>query len=396
MNHEPDLEAQHPPTQPGGGPPRPAPESGREYADALLSSYVNGLPRGISIRRNVGGYDFVNARLRALDAHGSEDALGDFLGTEALKLLRECDEKVVTSRQSVEIDLPVKLGGRDLVMRVFKFPMAVGSQQVSHVGTFIDDVTEQRRLEAEEKQSAQRLQKLHSEQRNFIATLSHEFRTPLTAIEGANYLLQKKLEPAEMAPLADFTRLLRLQKEALGKLRSLVDQVLMLNRVESLNAEVAMAAVEVAVLAARVAETFNQTMEKPRVEVVAGVPVDWTVPGNDSLIRDALENLISNGLKYSAAEHPVKVQILRTEAEWQLVVSDRGRGISTEDQCKLATPFFRCANVANVPGAGLGLAIVKRVVELHGGHVVCESALGAGTRFALHFPLRQRSNETLP
>jgi len=113
-------------------------------------------------------------------------------------------------------------------------------------------------------------------------------------------------------------------------------------------------------------------------------------------VKAAVENLVSNGLKYSALGSRVKVCVSSEPQGWVVEVLDEGRGIPLEDQASLFRPFFRAGNTGTVPGTGLGLVIVRRAVDFHGGRIEFESRENQGTRFVLHFPCVPRPSLDAP
>ncbi len=106
-------------------------------------------------------------------------------------------------------------------------------------------------------------------------------------------------------------------------------------------------------------------------------------------IQQALNNLISNALKFSAAGTTITVTLLRGPDEATLAVADQGQGIAPDEMSKLFKPFSRTrtTSTANEKSTGLGLAIVRRIVEAHGGHIRVESRLGQGSTFFVSLPL---------
>ncbi len=111
------------------------------------------------------------------------------------------------------------------------------------------------------------------------------------------------------------------------------------------------------------------------------------VSADERLLRHILTNLLSNAVKYSSPGAPVSFTIERQHCEAVCTIRDRGIGIPEADQAWLFNAFHRGRNAAHVPGTGLGLTIVKRCVELHGGNLSVESALGQGTTMTVRLPL---------
>jgi signal transduction histidine kinase len=245
------------------------------------------------------------------------------------------------------------------------------------------------RLEHEARIVSERRRELLEIKREFISMVSHEFRTPLTTIQGAQFLLEKLLnESASLSRTVaeNAEKWLNLQASGLKTLNKLVDQVLILNRIEHMTGEASLELLSPAVVIAETVAQFNGSMESPRVELRNDVPAGYMATMDSGLTKAAAENLISNGLKYSALDRAVNVRVFADADGWAVEVADRGRGIPGDDQSKLFQPFFRARNVGTVPGTGLGLAIVRRAVDFHRGRIEFESREDDGTRFTLHFP----------
>ena len=166
-----------------------------------------------------------------------------------------------------------------------------------------------------------------------------------------------------------------------------MDQVLQLNRIDH-NASTLreLPPGNVQAVIAKVIGMFNESMLEARVEFTSTVSADFTVPLDEAMMRAAVENLVSNGLKYSPADRKVRVELAGSPAAWEIVVVDEGRGMPEAEQAKLFQPFFRASNTGTVAGTGLGLTIVQRVVDRHGGRVDFRSREGAGTTVRLSFP----------
>lgn len=362
-------------------------------SETTIREFFNALSESVFIRRIGGPYTFVNdAACRALGV-GASELLGkhelSMLPPAVLERFRSADEELMfdSQKRQQDFDVNVEINGRSYIVAAKKFCIQPDSQgKFSHVCTIVADVTERRRLEATERQVAERRREYMQMQREFISMVSHEFRTPLTAIQGTHYLLSKKLNVDSKPDSDDLKRMLNLQERALTTLKELVDQVLLLNRIEHMTTDTEPVPTNLREFLSRVVEGFNLSMEGDRVVLESELPRDWAPAFNEGLMRAALENLISNGLKYSPVDSRVRVLARQNQAGWSLEVIDQGRGIPAEQHAKLFAPFFRASNVGSVPGTGLGLTIVKRVVDFHSGKVAFASAAGSGTTFTLTFP----------
>ena len=107
---------------------------------------------------------------------------------------------------------------------------------------------------------------------------------------------------------------------------------------------------------------------------------------DNRIIVQVLNNLISNAIKYSSKNPSIVVELFERDKEMVLGVTDKGIGISEDDQKYIFQPFYRASNVEKISGNGLGLNIVRESVKLHGGEISFKSSLGIGTTFFVHLP----------
>jgi len=256
--------------------------------------------------------------------------------------------------------------------------------KVGQICTISTEITETKRLELENKIMAESRTGLLDLQRDFISRASHEFRTPLAALRGALYLMRKRL-PTSVDE--KFNRYLQLQSDALDSLTKLVDEFLLLSRIEYATFEAELTPLNLTDLLRSICDQFNDSDPSPRVSLQLKSTPHPRLRLNEGLIRAAVCNLVSNALKYSPPSEIVVVALEHSPDGWTLGVKDRGCGIPVDDRARLFSPFFRARNVGTVAGSGLGLAIVKRAVELHGGTVCFESAENAGSTFQIKLPV---------
>ena len=363
-----------------------------EASEEMFRTFLNSLPVAVTIRELSGGYDFVNKATQdflGLEIDGTARAPGmEVCLTKDLSFAYwgAADQRVARTGEEVRFDFPVTWAGKEWVLDVQKLPLRIGSTGMTHVCTLVNDVTERRKLERQSEIDAQQRQAYNLMQREFISMVSHEFRTPLTAIKGVHYLLTKKIGSLPPTLLEGVRRLLDMQDTAIGTLGDLVDQVLLLNRIEHMSLEVAPQAVRLAEFVRRIVTDIGALLRTERLVLDLNAPEDFFAMLDEPQMRAVLENLISNGLKYAPETTKVRMTVKVEGDRWELTVADRGRGIPEDDQAKLFQPFHRASNVGQVRGTGLGLTIIRRVVNHHRGSVSVSSKVGQGTTFKLSFP----------
>ncbi len=226
----------------------------------------------------------------------------------------------------------------------------------------------------------------------FLSTISHEFRTPLTAILSSAEMLQRYGEgwPQERR----LVHLGRIQSRV-QRLAALLEDVLLISRAEAGRQIFHPRPLGLARFCRDLVEEFQlgmATQHEVTLDVTAlptGDPL--TVAVDEQLLHHILDNLLSNAVKYSPAGSVVRLALRREEEEAVLQVSDQGIGIPAADLPRLFEPFYRAANVGAAPGAGLGMNIVKRAVEAHSGSISIASVQGRGTTVTVRLPVAQET-----
>jgi signal transduction histidine kinase len=216
-------------------------------------------------------------------------------------------------------------------------------------------------------------------QSEFVAQVSHEFRTPLTAIRHLTELLEEGAPPPDR--LAEFHGALGRETR---RLHAMVESLLDFGRIESGRQVYQMEETCLADVAERVVSAFDS----PRVQLVVAETAPRSRIDRDALSL-ALQNLVDNAMKYSPSSSPVTVSVDASGNRGHISVEDRGAGLSYEEQRDVRRKFVRgsAARTFNVKGTGIGLAIVDQVAKAHGGRLDVDSAPGRGSRFTISVPL---------
>ncbi|WP_461164805.1 ATP-binding protein [Arthrobacter sp. R4-81] len=215
----------------------------------------------------------------------------------------------------------------------------------------------------------------------FVANVSHEFRTPLNAIIGN---LDLVLDDDQALPPSAVGRLEVAQRNA-ERLLALVSDLLVS---ASTAAHIYPKRTDLAGLVETSIGSAHLQAERSRVELDTDVPAPLWVQVDPLRIGQALDNLVSNAIKYSPDGGHVKVSA-RAEHGWvRLQVQDAGMGMTEAETSRIFTRFYRsaAAKEARIPGVGLGLSITKAIVERHGGAISCTSQPGGGSTFTVALP----------
>ena len=235
-----------------------------------------------------------------------------------------------------------------------------------------------------EEQLAQE-QRLALLQRNFVSMASHEFRTPLTIIDGhAQRLIKTKdtLPPAEIGERAGKIR------AAVLRLTHLIDNLLNSARLFDGGAALYFhpAEMDMAALLREVCQLHREMV--PGAEIAERLSsAAMPMIGDAKLLYQLFSNLLSNAVKYSPGGGAIGVEAEMRADEIVVAVADRGIGIPANDLERLFERYHRGGNVSGIVGTGVGLYLVKMVADLHRGRVEVTSAEGAGSRFTVHLPV---------
>ncbi|MBS1806838.1 MAG: HAMP domain-containing histidine kinase [Acidobacteria bacterium] len=237
--------------------------------------------------------------------------------------------------------------------------------------------------------SVRRAKKLAQQQMDFVAGVSHELRTPLAVIDSAGYNLTRGVikDPQRVAHYGALIR-----KET-RRLQEMVEQILEFAGVQSGKQKYELHPTNVNQVINDVLSSSQPLLAEGEFQLETNIAPDLpAVMADSSALARALQNLLNNAMKYGGEKRWIglKADLVKNGAtkEVQLTVSDRGIGISAEDQRHIFEPFYRGSEVkaAQIHGNGLGLSLVKNIVTAHNGSIRVESTEGQGSTFTLSFP----------
>ncbi len=234
------------------------------------------------------------------------------------------------------------------------------------------------------------LRRLERVRRDFVANISHEFKTPLTAIQGfAETLLGGALDDAQNRGL--FLEIIRDHAARLGRL---TDDLLKLSAIEAGRLELNFARVNVGDVVESCVETSRFAASRKKIEMRAELAADLpTVHADVEKLSEALQNLVDNAVQYTPAGGRITVSASLSDANpghIAVAVTDTGIGIPRDQQQRIFERFYRvdAARSREAGGTGLGLSIARHIVEAHGGRIELQSDVGAGSTFCILLPIK--------
>ena len=223
-------------------------------------------------------------------------------------------------------------------------------------------------------------------QSDFVAAVSHEFRTPLTSLRQVTEILLDERLVTEARRRTYYEALAR-QTE---RLHRLVESLLDLGRLEAGRSPYRHESLDGCALVRAVVQEFQQEVAARGYDVELACPPDAVaVRGDRDALTNALWNLLDNAVKYSPEHRTIWVDVERGDAQLIIKVRDRGLGIPRAEQEGIFDKFVRGASATaeGIRGTGIGLAMVRHIVTAHGGSVSVESAPGAGSTFTVRLPV---------
>jgi len=217
---------------------------------------------------------------------------------------------------------------------------------------------------------------------NYIQTLTHEIKSPISAIQGAAELLEEDMSREQRS---QFLKNIRSETE---RIRELVDRMLHLSSLESMNDLETSETIHINKILQGVIERSKAVIEQKHLELVAQAEEDAHINGDPLLIEQAMSNLIQNAVDFSPDHGQLSILLTRKEGQITLVVEDRGPGIPDFAMGRIFEKFFSIRRPASdEKSTGLGLNFVRKIAELHNGTVYLENRSSNGVRAIFTVPV---------
>jgi len=290
--------------------------------------------------------------------------------------------------------IPVPLTLTALYRRAGANALSLGALSLVALLTLVRDRINLSALHRDLQHAHERLQQQQAEleksvetNRDLTALITHDLRSPLTAVMGYTDLLARSFDQPEADGGRQRDHIARVRLNA-QRILDLAEDLLKLQQVEQAASLTDLSRVQPRAVLRQVVDELELQAEQQAAKVSLDVDDSLQeITTSEWMLHEIAHNLVSNAIKYSQGG-AVRIQLGPRNSGLQLEVADTGIGISEEDQQKLFTKFFRSgsAEVRSVPGTGLGLALTGTMVKKLGGHIEIWSELGHGTRVTVHLP----------
>lgn len=285
--------------------------------------------------------------------------------------LQQFIRKAITSREPDDDDIVLYQNG-ERTLNLRSSPLLDSGRE--HIGTLvvINDVT--------------RLRHLENMRKDFVANVSHEIKTPLTAIKG----FVETLHQGDVESPDETDRFLGIVNKHVDRLSTIIEDLLSLSRIEQEDEGNAVQ-LETGYIKDVLQSAFQicqPKAEEKNIDVRFDSDQSITANFDPTLLEQAIVNLLDNAIKYSDPNSIIHVNAIQDDSETTISVKDQGSGIAQKHLPRLFERFYRVdkARSRKLGGTGLGLAIVKHIAQAHGGHVAVESDLGKGSTFSIYLP----------
>ena len=302
-------------------------------------------------------------------------------GRSVLEIIRNHEfhslmNQSLSTGESLESDIVYHQNG-ERTFNVHCTPLLDAMQKRMGGLLVISDVTQLRRLE--------------NMRRDFAASVSHEIKTPLTAIKG----FVETLCTGEVEDREETRRFLNIIDKHVNRLATIIDDLMQLSRIERDDEiqQIGLECCRIQDVINTVIDLCDENIQAKGIDVQLSCEPDLKGCFDATLLEQAAVNLLDNAIKYSPEKSDIQIEALTVDDEIQIRFKDEGMGIAKKHLPRLFERFYRVdkARSRKLGGTGLGLAIVKHIAQAHGGNVTVESELGKGSTFTLHLPVKQQA-----
>ncbi|HEY0244383.1 MAG TPA: PAS domain-containing sensor histidine kinase [Mucilaginibacter sp.] len=390
---------------------------------ALLKAIIQNAIDGIITIDDRGKIETINPAACNLFQYSSQEVIGNNVSMLMPPPDKEQHDEYINRYQRTGNPHIIGIGREVIGLRKdgSRFPFRLGVSEVQYFGRkiftgFIHDLSRQKEAEEALKEYAARLEEeveertlslrhtvqalqqakeevslsLEKEKElgqlksRFVSMASHEFRTPLSAVQLSASLIDKYAQPFDSA---NITKHVARIKTAVGNLTAILNDFLSLEKLEAGKVEPTFNSFDLVKLSEEITEEMQMVAKQNQNIIYQHTGINNMITLDQNLLKNCVVNLIANAIKYSGENTFIEFNTEINENTCIITVKDNGIGIPDTDQKHLFEAFFRAHNTGNIPGTGLGLNIVARYADLMKGKVGFKSNINEGTLFTISFPI---------
>jgi len=388
---------------------------------ALLKAIIKNAIDGIITIDERGLIETINPAACGLFGYLPEEIIGKNISFLMPAPDRDQHDEYIRRYQHTGVPHIIGIGREVTGLRKDKttFPFRLGVSEVAYSGRkiytgFIHDLSKQKEAEEQLKDYAMHLEDLVQERTQslketvmalqnakeevslslekekelgqlksrFVSMASHEFRTPLSAIQLSASLVDKYAQAFQSENIAKHVNKI---KNAVGNLTTILNDFLSLEKLEAGKVEPTFTYFDLVKLSEEITEEMQMIAKQNQHIIYQHTGKESMVKLDPNLLKNCVFNLIANAIKYSGENSFIEFNTEIDDNGCTVVIKDNGIGIPEKDQKHLFEPFFRAHNTGNIPGTGLGLNIVARYTQLMHGKIEFNSDVNQGTSFTISF-----------
>jgi PAS domain S-box-containing protein len=362
-----------------------------ERASHQLNNALMHMAEGISLVDRRGIFIEINPAFSTVTGWGMKDLPGVYFAEtihpedqeEAEKLFDKLHRREKSSGELRAL----QPDGSCVYMSIIFVGLYDDGNELTGAYMFVRDISDRKTSEEKLRTAKEEISMAYKTKSDFLATMSHEIRSPLNVIIGYSDMLREEL--AKKAP--ELTEDIKAIQGAGAHLLDLVNDIIDISKLETGQTEISFHIFDVRDIVENVVSAVSSliTVNHNKLDVIIGANLNL-MNSDFAKIRQNLINLISNAAKFTHKGHiELSIKASGSNHEWiQFSVTDTGHGIPKEKMERLFTPFATQSGKAHeeIKGTGLGLPIVKRYSELLGGHIEVHSEKGKGSSFQMILP----------
>ncbi|MEQ8585092.1 MAG: PAS domain-containing sensor histidine kinase [Thalassobaculaceae bacterium] len=366
-------------------------------SEARAQLILNNAPVPISIKSVDGVYNFANRAFEQSTGIAAQDVVGrhasDIFPPEVAEAVDRTDKAVVDRRESLQFETEIQVAGTFRAMLVTKFPLLDRQGDVSGVCSIASDITPMKLSERAMTDALAAAESASQAKSRFLATMSHEFRTPLNAILGFSDLIRQQfMGPAGNETYVSYADDIHRSGQ---QMRELVDEILDNAAIEAGQRIFECQPVDLSAVTREVVRLFEPAVDAKGLTLDCEVADDLPeVLSDQRAVLQVLQNLLSNAVKFTPTGGRVSVRAAMSQDDGvevgtvALQVADDGVGMPPDVVANVTEPFYQNRSDPHLAdgGTGLGLSIVKSIVDALGGTLEIDSVDGRGTTVTVRLP----------